>query len=719
MVNDFPEVIDEVRTDEIPTVPFRYQDKVFFEENAIFADNSIFDVFSFPLVTRSEEAPLARPYTIVLTESTAKKYFGDENPLGKIMTLSNEMDFTVTGIVKSPPENSLFDFDMILSFETRYAENRELMEEWINFSYITYLLLDENSDYKALEAKFPSFVEEHMGEQLTAYGLGLNYFLQPLTSIHLYSSLEYEETEGSGNITYVYLFSGIALFVLLIACFNFINLTTARAAARAKEVGLRKTLGAYKSRLILQFLTESTIYSVFSMLLALIIAEIALPVLNSIAGTELSLASINIPSLLLIMLIISIGVGIFAGSYPAFFLSAFSPARVIKGNLRSGSSRFSLRSALVIGQFIISITLIAGTFFIYKQINYMKNKRLGFDKEQLMVLPELEENIQKSPDLIRDKLSIIPGVERIAFGSESPGSGTSASLFVPEGYADDQGILMNYIEADYNYVPALGIEIVQGRNFSADIVSDTANAAIINETAAKQLGWENPVGKTFTSPDPGTDRSEWETRKVVGVAKDFHLETLHREIGPLIIFNENEDPNLAILRLSTNNITGTVERIKDKWGEITQGQPLNFFFVDDEFGEMYRAEERMGKLALYFSILAIFIGCMGLFGMSSYAAEQRTKEIGIRKVLGATVPNILRLLSKEVLILVAVSFVIAWPIAFYALNRWLQNFAYRIHLDIYIFVFAGLVALVVAMLTISFQSIKAALANPVKSLKYE
>ena len=336
-----------------------------------------------------------------------------------------------------------------------------------------------------------------------------------------------------------------------------------------------------------------------------------------------------------------------------------------------------------------------------------------------MVLPELEENLQKSPDLLRDKLATIPGVERVAFGSESPGSGTSASLFVPEGYADDQGILMNYIEADYNYIPTLGIKIVQGRNFSADIISDSANAAIINETAIKLLGWENPLGMTFTEPDPGTDRSEWVSRKVVGVIEDFHFETLHRVIGPLIIYNSNEDPNLAILRLSTNNITGTVERIKDKWGEITQGQPLNFLFVNDEFDEMYRAEERMGKLALYFSILAIFIGCMGLFGMSSYAAEQRTKEIGIRKVLGATVPNILRLLSKEVLILIAVSFVIAWPVAFYALNRWLQNFAYRIHLDIYIFVFAGLIALVIALLTISFQSVKAALANPVKSLKYE
>ncbi|UCE66420.1 MAG: ABC transporter permease [Candidatus Zixiibacteriota bacterium] len=719
MVNDFPEVINTVRTNNMPTIPVKYQDRVFFEENIIYADNSIFDVFTFPLISKSEESPLARPYTIVITENTAKRYFGDENPLGKTMRLNNELDYTVTGIVENPPTNSLFDFEMLCSFETRYAENRELLEEWINFSYFTYLLLDENADYKKLEAKFPSFIEDHMGERLAAFGIGLDYFLQPLTSVHLFSSLEFEESENIGNITYVYLFSGIALFVLLIACFNFINLTTARAAARAKEVGLRKTLGARKSKLISQFLVESIIYSVFSMLLALLILEIALPVLNSIAGSELSLTSVNIPSFLLTMLIISIGVGILAGSYPAFFLSAFSPVRVLKGNLRAGGSRSKLRSVLVIGQFIISITLIAGTFFIYKQINYMKNKKLGFDKEQLLVMRELGESLQQSPDLIRDKLSRIPGVEKIALGSVSLGSGTSASVFVPEGYAEDQGILMNHIYADYNYIPTLGIEIAQGRNFSSDIKSDVSDAAIINETAVKLLGWENPIGKTFKIPDPGADNSEWETRKIVGVVKDFHIEPLNREIGPVFFINANEELSLAFLRLSTVDISGTVDQLKSKWGEITPDQPMNFFFVDDEFDKMYRAEERMGKLAFYFSILAIFIGCMGLFGISSYAAEQRTKEIGIRKVLGATVPNILRLLSREVMVLIAVSFVIAWPIAYYALNRWLQNFAYRINLDFSIFIFAGLIALAIAMLTISFQSIRAALANPVKSLKYE
>jgi putative ABC transport system permease protein len=428
MVNDFPEVINAVRTDGIPTVPIKYRDKVFFEENAIFADNSIFEV--------------------VVTENTAKRYFGDENPLGKTMIVNNELECTVTGIAESPPQNSLFDFDILCSFETRYAENREFMEEWINFSYVTYLLLAEKADYRELEAKFPSFIDNHMGERLAAFGIGLDYFLQPLTSIHLYSSLDFEEAESAGNITYVYLFSGIALFVLLIACFNFINLTTARAAARAKEVGLRKTLGAHKGKLISQFLIESIIYSVFSMFLALLIMEIALPTINSITGAELSLASVSAPSFILALLTVSIGVGILAGSYPAFFLSAFSPVRVLKGNLKSGASKSKLRSVLVIGQFIISITLIAGTFFIYKQINYMKNKKLGFDKDQLMALPELDEFLQKSPDLIRDKLSTVPGVERVGFGSESPGSGTSASIFIPEGYADNQGILMNHIYTD-------------------------------------------------------------------------------------------------------------------------------------------------------------------------------------------------------------------------------------------------------------------------------
>jgi len=719
MVSDFPEVINSVRIESIPTVPVKYQDKVFFEGNILYADNSIFDVFSFPLISRSEESPLARPYTMVISENTAKRYFGDDNPLGKTMRLNNEEDYTVTGIVRNVPANSHIQFDMLLSFETRYAENRELMEAWINFSYFTYILLDENSDYMNLEAKFPAFIEDHMGEILAAYGIGLNYFLQPLTSIHLYSNLEYDFEDNAGNIVYVYLFSGIALFVLLIACFNFVNLTTARATTRAKEVGLRKTLGAHKGKLISQFITESIIYSVFSMLLALIIAEIALPVLNSIAGTELSLATVNIPSFLLAILAISIGVGILAGSYPAFFLSAFRPARVLKGDLKTGTYRSKLRSVLVIGQFIVSITLIAGTFFIYKQIYYMKNKKLGFDKEQLLVVPELDQSQQVSSGLIRERLSAIAGVQNIAFGTRYPGSGISNGMFVPEGYADDQGIILNHIYADYNYIPTLGIEVIKGRNFSQDLKSDTSKSAIINETAVKLLGWENPVGKTFSIPDPDIDRSLWETRKIIGVIGDFHFETLRKKIMPLIITNRNNALNVALIKLSTANITNTVDQIKSAWKELSPEKPLNFFFIDDEFNDMYRAEERMGKLALYFSILAIFIGCMGLFGMSSYAAEQRTREIGIRKVLGATIPDILRLLSRETLVLITIACIIAWPVAFYALNRWLQNFAYRIDLDIYIFIFAGFIALAVSMATISFQSVKAALANPVKSLKYE
>lgn len=719
MVRDFPEVINCARIDVMPTVPVVYQDKIFLEKDVLWADNSIFELFSFPLISRSEKNPLERPYAAVITEGMAKRYFGDENPLGKTMRLNNERDFTVTGIAENVPANSHMKFDMLCSFETRCAEDSDLEEEWMYFSNVTYLLLDKNSDYKKLESKFSSFVDNHMGKSLAAFGMGLNYFLQPLASIHLHSNLEYDDFAGTGNITYVYLFSGIALFVLLIACFNFINLTTARASARAREVGLRKTLGAHKSKLIIQFLSESVVYSVFSVILAILILEMALPIINPIIGTDLSLASIGVPSFILTLLLVAIGVGVLAGSYPAFILSAFRPINVLKGNLKAGTSGPGLRRALVVGQFVISIILIAGTVIIYKQINFMKNKKLGFEKEQLLVLPALDESLQKSSTLIRDKLSAIPGVEKIAFGSKCPGSGTSSSLIIPQGYADDQGLMMYQIYAGYDYIPTLGIEIVQGRNFSADIKSDVSDAAIINEAAAKLIGWENPVGKTFTSPNNDTDRSQWETKKIVGVVRDFHVEPLNKKIGPVVIISADEDMSMAILRLSANDITGTVEKIKDVWGEIAPEQPLNFYFVEDEYDRMYRAEERMGRLAFYFSILAVFIGCMGLFGMSSYAAEQRTKEIGIRKVLGATVPGILRLLSKEVLILIAVACVIAWPISFYVLDRWLQNFAYRINLDIYIFIFAGIFALAIAMLTISFQSIKAALADPVKSLKYE
>jgi putative ABC transport system permease protein len=718
MIQDFPEVIDAVRIQPQDKVLVELGSKRFYEENVAYADNSIFNVFSFPMISGDPKTALATAYSIVLTRSMAEKYFGDEDPIGKTLRLNGEHDFTITGIVQDVPINSHFTFDMLCSFQTLYQENGEYLEQWLEFSYATYLLLPENSDYQALEQKFPAFIDRYMGKELTSLGSTIDFFLQPLTDIHLYSNMNLESS-GNGDIANIYLFSGIALFVLLIACFNFINLSTARSSMRAKEVGVRKTFGAPKGKLIQQFLGESLIYSFLSLILAVILLEIFVPLFNSITQDRLTVNYFHPPWLIPGLAALALIVGLVAGIYPAFFLSSFKPIRVFKGNLRLGAANVRFRSVLVVSQFAISIALIIGTFTIYDQLLYMRHKKLGFAKDQVLVITEVNDAPGQALHTLKYELAKITGVVSVSETNRIPGEDIRKSVFVPEGYSEDQAQMMDHTYADPDYIPTLGIEMAAGRNFSADLATDTSESVIINETAARKFGWDNPVGKIIKTPNLTENGLEWIPKTVIGVVKDFHITSLHLKIEPIIIRYLTTNPELICVKVSGDDITHTINLMKKKWDEIYPSRPMDYFFLDESFDRMYRSDERLGKIALSFAVLAIFVGCLGLFGMSSFTAERRTKEIGIRKTLGASVGGIVGLLSREFMVLVIIANALAWPIGYYAMHKWLQDFAYHINLSVVPFVFAGLLALLIALATVCFQAIKAALANPANALKYE
>jgi putative ABC transport system permease protein len=716
---DYPEVLDAVRIQSSFPVSknlVKYEDKKFYEEGVLYADNSLFDVFTFPMIKGNSKTALKTAYSVVLTEEIATRYFGDDDPLGKVLKFNEREDFTVTGVVKNVPRNSHFTFSLLCSFETLYARDREAYETWYSWNVYAYLLLPEDYDYHELEKKFPAFIDKHLGEELKAVGGEMKYFLQPLTSIHLHSNLQWE-LSGNSSILYVYIFGAITLFILLIACINFMNLATARSANRAKEVGLRKVVGAKRKEIIKQFLGESLVYSFFSLLIALALVELALPFFRSMSGIDLRLSSAGLSWLIPGFLGLILFVGIVAGSYPALFLSRFQPVIVLKGSLKAGTASSRFRSILVVAQFVISISLIIGTTIILNQLNFMKNTNLGFDKEKVLVVDIMDRSIFQSLDSIKTELKRNPGVLNVAASSIVPGEFPDHQPYVPEGFSEKQPQIMESINVDHDFIPTLGIEIVDGRNFSAEFKTDPEEAVLINEAAAKKFGWDDPVGKTIKVPISYT--LEMGTRWIIGVVKDFHLASLHKTIGPLIINNRPGYLNSIVIKISTENSEHTIDMLKEKWREIHPHLPLEYYFLGDSFDSQYDSEERLSDLVASFAGLAIFIACLGLFGMASFAAEQRTKEIGIRKVLGASVPGIITLLSKDFLKIVGIANIIAWPMAYFIMKRWLQDFAYRASIELRFFIIAGFLALAIVLFTVSYQAIRAATTNPVDSLRYE
>jgi putative ABC transport system permease protein len=718
MVAEYPEVLQYVRLSRPNRSPVVVDDREYFEDNVAFADNSIFEVFSFPFLSGDPAKALETAYTAVITEDMARKYFGESDPIGKTIKFGGDNEYAVTGVVKNIPANSHFTFDILRSMETQSAENRPLMENWMAISQYTYLLLAEGADFKALEQKLPALIEKNLGAILKSIGASFTFYLQPLRDVHLRSDFA-GDIGAQGDIRYVYLFSAIALFVLLIACINFVNLSTARSATRAQEVGLRKTLGAVRHRLVGQFLGESVVYSLFSLVLAIILILLALPQFNALVGRKLSFNIFQMPWLIPAFLGLALVVGITAGSYPAFFLSAFQPVRVLRGKLKLGTKNIRFRRVLVILQFAISIVLILGTMMIYKQLIYMKSTDLGFEKEHVVIFPGLGDRMESSHQTLRNEFRNLPGVIEVGATSMVPGRGIMRSAFQPEGFTQEQSQTMDYLNIDPDFLTALGIQIVSGRNFDEKLSTDRTESLIINETAANKFGWDDPIGKQFIFAADQNSQGVEQRLNVIGVIKDYHNTSLRLKIEPMILFYDPGSCTALSLRIAPSDVSKTVNVIRNKWKELLPQKPFDFFFLDDSFDSQYKAEERMGNLFLRFSLLAVFIGCLGLFGMASYTTEQRTKEIGIRKVLGASAGVIVRMLSREYLVLVAIGNLIAWPAAYFMLKSWLGNFAYRTSLPFWIFIAAAVLSLAVALLTVTYQSAKAALSNPADSLRYE
>jgi len=713
---DYPEVLNAARIRPfMPRASVEYREKQFFEEKIFYADNSVFDIFSFQMIRGDQKSALVTAYSLVITEDVAKKYFVDEDPVGKILRLNNDSDFTVTGIIQNVPQNSHFTFDMLCSFETLYQHNPEQREKWMgDFNNYTYLLLQENYDFRELEQKFPPLIDKHIGRILKLIGGKVEFFLQPLTSIHLHSNLE-GEISGNSDITYVYIFAAIALFILLIACINFMNLSTARSAKRAKEVGMRKVLGSYRGQLIQQFLSESMTYSFLAFFIALALVQLALPLFRSFSGTSLNFQFVEVSWIIPCLIGFVFLVGLVAGSYPAFFLSAFRPIRVLKGKLKAGGADSRFRSVLVVLQFAISIALIVGTAAIMNQLHYMKERKLGFNKEHVVVLPIREGLIIQSIESIKEELKSHTGVISVAASSTVPGHGASRhNAFLPEGFELNESQMIGAISIDHSFIPTLDMEVVAGRNFSPEFATDSSKSALINETAVQEFGWDDPVGKTITELT-----GNGITKTVIGVVRDFHVESLHKKIEPLYIENEPSGFGYISIRVRPRNVSGTMDFLRKKWKEFVSSGTFDYAFLDKSFDSQCKEEERLSTIFSYFTLFAIFIACLGLFGLASFTAEQRTKEIGIRKVLGASVHGIVILLSKEFTKWVLVANIVAWPVAYYVMNKWLQYFAYRINVGVWIFILAGALALIIALLTVSYQAIKSALANPVEALRYE
>lgn len=668
-------------------------------ESICFADPEFLEIFTFPLLYGSKETALIDPFSLLITPRMAGKYFGDDDPVGKTIVSSDEHTYKVTGVLQDLPENSHLKFDFLGSFNTLYTIwNRDWeTDRWLNNGLDTYLTLQANSDPAQFDEKLRRYDLEGFNNKTWSF------HVQPLKDIHFNRA-----TRGRGDIRYIYIFSAIGLFILFIACFNFINLATARSATRAKEVGVRKVVGAHRKQLIRQLIGESFLFALVALILSLIAVILLLPAFNAMLGIELSAAAFLSGKLLFGILGISLLVGFVSGSYPAIFISSFQPVKIIKGNLssRAKGSRF-FRNSLVVTQFVISIIMIISTITLYHQLNFIRNKSLGYDREQILTIRSREINF----DTFKTELLKNSGILKVSGSSGTPMRIGWSNIPAWEGKHPDDNPFFYRLNVDYDFMDIYGLEMVQGRKFSREL-GDLGNAYILNEAAVKRLGFEEPIGQAF---------GFWKiTGTVIGVVKDFHFESLHKPITPLGIgVYDRENFYLLSVKIKSENMRSTIAYIEDIWKKLMHRYPFEYEFIDEQVGAMYKSEQRMTQSFNYFTLIAIFIACLGLFGLASFIAEQKTKEIGIRKVLGATAAKIIVLLTKEFILLVALANLIAWPLAWYGMNKWLESFAYRINLDVTFFILAAVSAFLIAMASVSSQFAKATRSNPVDSLRYE
>ena len=718
LVEDFTEVETFVRIRETSPKLIRYEDKKFYESKFLYVDRSLFDVFSFELVSGDPRTALEAPYSLVMTPEAAAKYFGREDPVGKIVRINNEQDFTVTGVIAKPPVNSHFTFDVLASFETLY---REIPDElgWVGWNFQTYIRLRHGSDPKALEQKLVGFNDKYIGKILASFGGEITNFLQPLAAIHLHSHLD-AELDINSDIRYVYLFTAVAAFILIIACINFMNLSTARSAKRAREVGLRKVVGATRGMLVRQYLGESILMAAFAMCLALGIVSTVLPAFNNIAARQIRIGSLLHPWIILGFSGIVIIVGLLAGSYPALLLSGFRATSVLKGVITKGKVHARFRSVLVVFQFAISITLIIGTVIVFHQLNFMRNEKLGFEKEQRLIIPLRSDDARNQLRVYKAELSGVEGVLDICGSRTVPGEENyNANPFFPEGWSDEESFIVDAFYTDDQYLKTYNIKLVDGRGFSDQIPSDIEDAVLINQTAANVIGWDHPVGKQLATLTSSRDLTQRKVYTIIGVIEDIHYRSVHHAIAPSLLTFSPDYARKLTLRLDSRDIPNTIKKIERKWEQIAPDHPFEYTFFDDYYDALYRSEERLGNILRIFTVLAILVGSLGLFGLSSYAAEQRTKEIGIRKVLGSSSAAIVLMLSRNFIVLVGMANAIAWPVAYFTMRRWLVGFPYRTDIRFITFIIAGLVSLLIALITVSYRAVRAAWSNPVDALRYE
>ena len=745
LLNKLPETLAYTRIGYFGQYRFRYKDKVFNEWNIYDVDSTFFNVFTFQFIEGNPKTALIQPNTMVITESAAKKYFGNENPVGKTLIIEKSFNanymndeknyrvgtknFLITGLIRDFPKNSSFRCDFLTSISTY-----EINKYWLDCWYSTYVVLRKGTNQADYEKKLDKIVYNYVGplakrilgvpfEEFTKAGNYYAYRLQPLSSIYLYSQKNYGvdlNTEWSSiknsNITYVYILSAIAFFILVIAVINFMNLVTARSEKRSKEVGIRKTLGSNRLALIWQFIGEATVMSFLSVLAALFLLEIILPFFNSFTGKELQLSLFGNFYTIPVLIVFILFVGVLAGSYPSFFLSSFKPVQVLKSAQVKGSRKSNFRNALVIMQFAISITLLIGTFIIKNQLDYIQNKNLGFNKEHLFSIMNAGKlgtklNTFKQELLKNSKILSVTNSSQM-FRPGIPGNGY---LFNKKYGTDPIGC--QFIDVDYDFLKTYRIKLKQGRFFSKAFSTDSS-AVLINEAAERIFGDGNPVGKELTR----IGKDKWKkTFKIIGVIKDFNYESLHYNVRPLVLHlsSPTQADNYLTIRLATGNPGNTIQFIKGNWNKFSRENDMYYRFVDENIEQLYTTEQRLSILMTVFSLLAIFIACLGVFGLSAFVAEQRTKEIGIRKVLGASVSEIVLLLSREFAVWVLTANIIAWPVAYYIMHNWLQDFAYRVNIGWWVFVLSGGIALLIALATVSFQAVRAAKANPVYSLRSE
>lgn len=707
VVQDYPEVQSFVRFINMPRELYKYEDKENIEENFYYADSTMFDIFTYKVIKGEVRSAVKDPGKIVLTETIAARYFGDTDPIGKMLKTGNTT-FEVTGVIEDVPSNSHFRFDAVSARNNLPKQ----IGSWGNFGVFTYLLFPKNFDVTAFETKIQGMYDAHMKTIFEPLKIKIEYILEPVTRIHLYSTNP-NEPEPTGSITYVIIFGIVALFLILIAAMNYMNLATARSASRSREVGLRKVVGSRRGPLVAQFLSESVVLTLISLIFSIILLVILLPKFNQLAGKSFDFSLLYSPVVLISVLIVIIVAGVFGGSYPAFFLSRFSPVTVLKGEITQGSAGSLFRKILVVVQFTISVAMIVCTLVVFRQLNYLKTMDQGFNQENIIALQlNNQEMIRKYPVLKRTLLEN-DDIKYVTSTNTPMGEGSPKVIFNME---TDQGMVqrgINFAVVDHDFIETLGIKIINGRDFQQDMPSDTLTGVVVNETLAKRLGWKDAIGKKVDL----NNRNALDAR-VIGVMKDYHQTGMYNEVESLMLLYRERN-NIIYVKLGGKNTEQTISFIENKWKEVFPDLPFTYTFLSERFNNQFEADEKRGFIFTLFTILAILIACLGLFGLASYMVEQRTKEIGIRKVFGADEGVIVRLISKDFLILIAISIVIAIPTAYFIMSNWLENYVYKTNINATLLLLAALMTFALTFITISYKAYQASVMNPARSLKTE